>query len=189
MRPYQVQAVCFLAALLIAVTTAEAKVFYSREGALKEAFPTASAVQTRQLFLSPGDIGTVERLSGATPSERLVHYYAGYAGNVLVGYAFIDTHTVRSMPETFMLVVSPEGKILANIVLAFHEPQEFLPNEHWLKTFVGKRLSAHLRLHAEIDGITGATLSTATHTAAVRKILAIHEIKLAQKKFAAVGLR
>ena len=89
------------------------------------------------------------------------------------GYAIIDSHNVRTLPETFMVVVEPNGTLRRVEVLAFHEPPEYLPTERWIEQFPGKKLDDDLKLGAGIQGITGATLSAQAMTAGVRRALAI----------------
>jgi hypothetical protein len=167
-----------LAALLVAAS-AEAKVFHSKESALKIAFPGASRVDPVVLYLSSDDQAACSRLARVRCQTRLVRAYAGYdADGKILGHAFIDTHTVRSMPETLMLVISNEGTIRDAVVLAFHEPQDFLAPPSWLKSLKGRRLDDQLALDKGIDVLSGATMTANVLTASVRRILAIHRLKL-----------
>ena len=61
--------------------------------------------------------------------------------------------------------------------VAFHEPQEYLPTERWLKQFEQKPLSPG-SVYKGIQSIAGATLSSQSVTNAVRKALAVHQLIL-----------
>ncbi|NNE44898.1 MAG: FMN-binding protein, partial [Gemmatimonadetes bacterium] len=111
-----------LCALLTALLPARAEVFHSRESALELAFPGADRIEPRDLLLTGTDARKVCALSGVKPSSRMVTVYAGYKNGVLTGYAFLDTHPVRTLPETLMLVLTPQGEIRGTHLLAFHEP-------------------------------------------------------------------
>ena len=54
-------------------------------------------------------------------------YYVGLASGAVTGYAYFDTHVVRTMPETMMAVLTPEGSVRSAELLAFAEPDDYLP--------------------------------------------------------------
>jgi len=167
--------------VLLCANSVMATVFYSRKQAIKLAFPEADNVQTRIIFIKPEQIRQIQALARAPVDSQLLSYYVGYKGKQLLGYAFIDAHVVRTQPETFMTVLTPDGKVKMIHILAFHEPREYLPSLLWLKQFWGKNLSPDLRLKRDIQGITGATMSARAITSGVRKILAIYQVLLKEK--------
>jgi hypothetical protein len=156
--------------------TGRTEVYHSRESALRLAFPEAEKVEKRELFLSSAQAADVERLAGVKLPSRLVTAYIGTAGGRVIGYAFIETHKVRSLPETVLLVVYPDGRAKAVHMLAFHEPVEYAPTERWLGQFAGRPLDESLSLRGGVDGITGATLTANAITASVRRVLAVFRV-------------
>jgi hypothetical protein len=156
--------------------TGKAEVYHSRESALRLAFPEADNIEKRELFLSSAEAADVERLAGVKLPSRLVTVYVGTRDARVVGYAFIETHQVRSLPETVLLVVYPDGRAKAVHMLAFHEPPEYAPTERWLGQFAGRPLDRSLSLRGGVDGITGATLTANAITASVRRILAVFQV-------------
>ena len=94
----------------------------------------------------------------------------------MTGYAFIDLHTVRTLPEAFLVVLSPEGVVRTLRVLAFHEPVDYLPSARWYAQFDHKALRDSLRVGGDIHGIVGATLSARATTRGVRRALAFYEV-------------
>lgn len=166
------------AAALVPSGRARADVFHSRGAALKLAFPDADRVEPRTFFLTPEQQAQVEQRAGSRLDSRMISLYVGTRQGAVLGYAFIDTHPVRTMPETFMVVLSPSGSVRATHILAFHEPTDYLPPERWLAQFNGRRLSPSLRLSQEIAGIAGSSLSAQAVTAGVRRILALYEVML-----------
>jgi hypothetical protein len=165
-------------ALAAAATDAAAKIFHSKEGALQLAFPGTDKVKPLHLFLTEENVRSVERLSGTQLGSKLVTVYVGHKGGRPTGFAIIDTHVVRTLPETFLTVLDLHGRIRAVHVLAFHEPMEYLPPRGWLRQFLGKELSAGLAVRQEIAGIAGATLSAYALTGGVRKALALYQVML-----------
>ncbi|GBE37309.1 electron transport complex subunit RsxG [bacterium BMS3Bbin07] len=164
---------------LAAFLPSEAEVFYNKAAALRLAFPDAVRVETRALFLSEDQARRVTDLARAPLESRLVTVYIGQkAGGEVEGYAFLEQHLIRTKPETLMVVVDPKGKVGAVYVLAFFEPPEYLPSKRWIKQFIGRGLSSELQIGREIQGITGATLSTRAILKAVRRALAVHKIMI-----------
>lgn len=176
-------AVCALlwAALLVPVAAkVEAKVFLSQKEALELAFPGADRIDEQVYILTAEKKSAIEELSRRNLDSELVTIYSGFKGDQLMGYAFIDIHTVRTLPEAFMAVLDPDGKVASLHVLAFYEPTEYMPSERWYKQFSGKVLGNPLRVGREVHGVVGATLSTQAVSRSVRKILAIHEVLVAR---------
>ncbi|MGQ0721323.1 MAG: FMN-binding protein [Candidatus Eiseniibacteriota bacterium] len=169
----------FALAALLWHQGAAAEVFHSRESALRLAFPEADRVTPQDLVLSGEEAARVRNLAGAEPPSRLVTAYAGWAGEQCLGWAFLDTHTVRTLPETILVVVDPSGRVRGTHLLAFHEPPEYQPGTRWLAAFSGHELTEHLRTGGSVDGISGSTLSANAVTAAVRRVLAVWSVRLA----------
>lgn len=168
-----------LCVFLALITCAHAEVYHSRESALNLAFPTADEVVKRDIFLSVEEKADIERRAGVAVPSRMVTVYVGLRHHSILGYAFIETHRVRSLPETVLVVIEPGGRAGAVHLLAFHEPPEYAPSEGWLDQFRGLPLNDDLSLRREVDGISGATLTAHSITASVRRILAVFEVAVA----------
>lgn len=160
-------------ALLAATRPARAAVFLAKDEALALAFPGAERVEERTFILTDAQKADVEKRARAKLETQLWTIYVGWKGTEVQGYAIIDTHNVRTLPETFMAVIDPNGSLRRVDVLAFHEPPEYLPTERWFGQFPGRGLDDDLKLGAGIQGITGATLSAQAMTSGVRRALAL----------------
>jgi Na+-translocating ferredoxin:NAD+ oxidoreductase RnfG subunit len=154
---------------------AEAKVFLSRKEALAWAFPDAE-VGERITVLTSEQASAVETLARAPLESKIVKLYTAREDDAVVGYAFIDIHTVRTQPEAFLVVLTPEGSVRSLRVLAFYEPEEYLPPGRWLEQFDAARLGRDLRVGGAIHGIAGATLSARAVSAGVRRSLALWQV-------------
>jgi len=155
-----------------------AGLFYSRKQAVKIAFPTADKIDTVTLVLSKAEQAKLVRASGSLIDSRIFSYYVGKKGGKVLGYAFIETHVVRTMPEAIMTVMTPQGTLEKVFILAFYEPQEYMPSALWLKQFIGKIIKSDIRLDRGIQSITGATLSCRAITKGVKKNLAFYKLKI-----------
>lgn len=162
--------------LACAAAPAHAKVFYSRSEALALAFPDADRIEDESILLGDDQASRIEQLAKSRLESRLVRFHRGYRGTELLGYAFIDVHTVRTLPEAFLVVLSPEGAVRMVRVLAFHEPLEYMPSARWYRQFEQKTIAAPLRLGGDVHGIVGATLSARATTEGVRRVLALYQV-------------
>ena len=149
---------------------APARVFMTQQQALASAFPGAKL--TRQtFFLTPQQLAAAKKESGVDFSDQLIVRYA--APN---GYAYFDTHRVRTLAETVMILVTPDGKIDRIDILSFDEPPDYQPKRRWFDQFRGRKLDGELSLNRAIRPISGASLSGRAIVNASRKVLAIHRV-------------
>ncbi len=158
-----------------AVGATEARVFLTQDQALRLAFAEA-AVERQARFLTEPQLARARELAGVEIPSALVARYVATSAGRLVGIAYFDTHVVRTLSETVMIVVDPDDRILRIEILAFGEPEDYLPRARWLEQFPGRALDRDLALKRGVDAITGATLSAQALTAATRRILAIHQL-------------
>jgi hypothetical protein len=162
--------------MALAASGARGEVFHSKESALRMAFPDADSITTRTLLLDDEQAERIESMSRTKLNSRLVKVYEGQRGDSIVGHAFIETHRVRSLPETLLVVVDAAGNNRGVNLLAFHEPQNYAPTQRWLGQFDDRRLDEELALNHGIATIAGSTLTSQAITASVRRIMAIHRV-------------
>ncbi len=169
-----------LCALLVCAITAPAPatVFHARDEIRSLAFPDAERMEPRDYFLTSSQREQIESRARTQLDSDLVTVYVGLRGDDVLGYAFLDTHMVRTLPETFLIVLAPDGAVVATHVMAFYEPLEYLPADRWLDQLDGSRLTDDLHVGRSIAGITGATLSSHAVVNGIRRVLAMHEILL-----------
>jgi FMN-binding protein len=157
---------------LAAASHLSAKVFLSQEEALKEVFGPGAAPRRSTAYLTEDEAKRIESAAGTAPSSRVIVYYTGGPDPNRILSVFFDTHIVRTLPETIMVVVSPEGRAERVEILSFDEPEDYLPKRRWLDQFGDRPLGGDLSLKAGIRAVTGATLSSVAITDAVRRTLA-----------------
>lgn len=165
--------IVLLTLLFLLPGSGRSEVRYSRDQALKLAFPRADRIEPRNLFLNDSERAAVGRAAGTHLDSGLYTFYVGYRGGEVTGYAAIEAATVRTQPATVMVVLNPDRSVRLVEILAFFEPPEYRPQQRWLAQFGGRRLGPQLRVGSDIQGITGATLSAQALTRQVRKTLAM----------------
>jgi hypothetical protein len=171
--------VVFLLATL-AAPNANSTIYYSKKEALELAFGKEALIETRSFFLTDAQIAGIEKIARLKLDSKLYTFYVGKRQNVLVGYAAIESHTVRTKPETLMIVLTPVGQLDRIYLLAFHEPPEYRPPERWFAQLYSRPL-VDLELNRGVDGISGATLSSRSALGSARKVLALYQVLIAQK--------
>ncbi len=158
--------------------TASGAVYMSKDQALKLAFPEADRIETTNLFLTEEQLDQVQKASGVALESPIYTFYVGKKGDLTTGFAAIEAATVRTLPETVMVVLNPEGSVRFVEILAFFEPEEYRPPKRWLEQFKQVTLSPQLRVGGQIQGITGATLSAQAMARQVRKTAALGRLLL-----------
>lgn len=141
----------------------------TQQQALASAFPSGAKRQV--IYLTPEQLAAARKESGLDFSDRMIVRYAGAAG-----FAYFDTHRVRTLPETVMILVTPDGRIDRIEILSFDEPPDYLPKQRWIDQFKGRKLDDDLSLRRSIRPISGASLSGRAIMNASRKILALHRV-------------
>lgn len=165
------------AALALLAGAASSEVLLTEKAALERAFPGATPAR-RTLYLTREQVAEVERSAHSKLPSPVVTVFEARSEAVVTGRAILDTHVVRTMPETVLAVVEPDGRLRMALVLQFGEPPDYLPRERWLDTLKGKALDDELQPGRGVRRVTGATLTVQALTEAVRRCLAIDRIIL-----------
>ena len=151
---------------------AQARVLMTQEQALATAFPSGVKVERQKFFLTPQQLAEARRESGVDFSDQLIIRYSGSDGR----FAYFDTHRVRTLPETVMIVVGADGKVDRVEILSFDEPTDYFPKRRWIDQLLGRKLDPELSLKGAIRPISGASLTGRAIVNATRKVLALHKV-------------
>lgn len=165
---------------VLAAQNAAGTIYYGKKEALELAFGKGAQVDMQPLFLTDAQVAKIEQLARAKMESKLFTFYVGRREGELLGYAAIESHTVRTKPETLLIVLGPTGELKQVHVLAFHEPPEYQPSQRWFAQMYRQQLT-ELNLNYGIQGITGATLSSRAAVSSVRKVLAIYQVAIKGK--------
>lgn len=170
-------------ALALALTWAGAggaKVFLTVDEALALAFP-GCAVEPKTVYLTAAQLARARELAGVEIASAMVRPYRANCQGRAAGAAYFDSHRVRTLPETLMVVVTEEGSLQRLEVLSFREPEDYIPRDTWYDQFEGRELDGELSLKRGVRAVTGATLTARATTDAVRRVLAIHRVIATEK--------
>jgi electron transport complex protein RnfG len=150
--------------------------------AVKEVFPTADNMKRQTFYLSAAQLRRASEMAGEPVDAGLLVSYRITRNGVPLGWAYLDTHRVRTLNETILICIDGAERIMHVEVMNFNEPQEYIASDRFLELFRGKRLDAQLSLKGSVPTITGATLTCAAITSAARRVLALHRIVLEAEK-------
>jgi len=103
-----------------AATASSAPVYSSREQALARAFPPPATIERKTYFLTDAEREKASKLARSKIESSLVVAYLGRGPKGLLKTAYFDTHTVRTMPETLLVTVRPDGSLEGVEVVAFN---------------------------------------------------------------------
>jgi hypothetical protein len=158
--------------LTLVAAAAEGGVLMTQERALASAFSPGTTVTRQKFFLTKPQLDAARLESGVEFHDQLIIRYSGSDGRV----AYFDTHRVRTLPATIMVVVTPDAQIERIDILSFDEPMDYFPKRRWIDQLLGRRLDRDLALNRAIRPISGASLTGQAIVNASRKILALHHV-------------
>ena len=167
------------AALAVALASGlrvDGRALLSRDEALALAFPKGSSVVRRDHVLGREQLDRASKLAGAPVETEIWTEYQGTSGDAPAGSAYFESHLVRTLSETLLVVVGPDSAVTRVEVVSFSEPPDYLPRRPWFDQFSGKHLDDDLAARRAIRGVTGATLTVRAATLAVRRVLAVHAV-------------
>ena len=174
MEPRRRLRVLTTVAALLAARPAAARVLLTQAQGLALAFPSGERVERRTAYLGPEQRRAAQERGRVKIESGVWTYYVGVATAGVTGYAYFDSHVVRTAPETLMIVLEPDGSTRSVEVLSFLEPEDYLPNPRWLSQFHAKTLRDDLVAHRGVRNLSGASLTSDAAAAAVRRVLAVH---------------
>ncbi len=172
----------FLILLIFWGNIAHTKVYLNKDQALKIAFPKTLSVKKKMIWFKETDIPKIEKLARQKLRLKRITLYIGKNKDKVTGYAIIDNVIGKKEYITYMLVISPKGRIQRVEILVYRESQgSEITNKSWREQFEKKDIDDPVRLRQDISNISGATLSCRAITKGVRKLLAIFEVSIKNK--------
>jgi hypothetical protein len=156
-------------------TLALATVFYSKDEALQMAFGGDATIEVMSLFPTQSQLEQIEQQAKTKLDSKLFSFYVGKKQGVIVGYAAIDSHQVRTQSETLLIVLDAAGNLRNVHTLAFHEPPEYQAPKRWFEQ-LANHLVEQLSFDKDIQAVAGATLSTRAALTNSRKVLSVFHV-------------
>jgi hypothetical protein len=163
------------AAALTISMPARATVYLTVEQAQALIFPGARFTADFH-SLTDAQADAIERASGVNVRNRTVQVWRVSTGGWFIADDVVGKH--EFIP--FAIGLDPTGRVVGIEILEYRESYGYEVREpQWRAQFTGKEHGAELKLEADIQNISGATLSCRHITDGVKRLLATYALVLA----------
>ncbi len=154
------------------------KIYLDLAEALEKVFPKADKIWSEEWRPTQTEKQGLEfALGWRLPAELFVFHRASKNGKDL-GYAMVDEQRGRFKPITFMVQVSPQGKVGRIEVMIYRESRgDGVQRQRFLKQFRNKTADDPIRMNRDITVLSGATMSSRALTAGVKKVLTLVQVR------------
>jgi len=182
-------AVAALSAMFLSLNTCYAMRLLTQEEALKKVLGSDVEIKTETEELVDPQLSKVkERLGG-----ELVHYQKGSKSKEVdaatsvnfyfavkngqnTGVAIIDEEPGKWGPVEFIIGLNLQGAVTRVEVLSYEEKRgQPIARHSFMSQFEGKTSKDRIEVYKDINGISGATISSRCATFAVRKAIVMYE--------------
>jgi FAD:protein FMN transferase len=161
-------------AVILLLASAAAETLLTQEQASKVVFPKSESVQPETRLLTTEQRAELENNTGLRFPEAEYPTFVAKSKNVTDGYAVILNEIGKHENITFIVGVSPRGKVLEVAVMEYRESRgSEVKERRFLSQFRGKTSSDPIRVNQDIVNYTGATLSSYAIARGVRRALAL----------------
>lgn len=159
-------------ALAAPAVPASAQVYLTESQALAIVLGEGVNVKREQKSLSESDRRELQDSSGLRFPEQSFTFFLSAKQGKVVGYAVVLDEIGKSEPITFMVGMSPGGKVTEVAVMAFRESRGWeVKEKRFLRQFRGKTVGDPIRVDQDILNYTGATLSSKALARGVKRAL------------------
>lgn len=157
-----------------------AQVFLTVEEAPKAVFPEADSFERREIQSTPELRKKAQQLIGRIQPSIWEPFYITFIAkqkDETIGYAIICEEIGKYRPITFIVGVTPDGRVKDVAIMMYRESHgSEVRYRGFLRQFRNKSLKDPIRQYKDIKNISGATLSVRALSVGVRKALAIIRI-------------
>ncbi|MFQ6091389.1 MAG: FMN-binding protein [bacterium] len=153
-----------------------ARTYLTKAQALKQVFPTSTEIKEEKKVLTTAQKREIEKKLGRKLKETSFTFYLGMTEGRIDGYALILDEIGKHRPITFIIAIDPGGKVKDVTLMVFRETRgDIGRKKRFFRQYRGKTSQDPIKLHRDIDAVTGATLSARAANVAVKKALVLYE--------------
>lgn len=153
------------------------QVYLTVEESPRAVFPEADRFERREIPVTLTLSQHLKKLAAPAKPTIWEPFYISFVArrqNQIIGYAVICEEIGKHRPITFIVGVTPEGKVKDAAIMMYREPQgDAVRHKSFLAQFAGKALGNPIMQHQDIRNVSGATLSVRALARGVRKALAV----------------
>ncbi len=149
--------------------------YASVDQTLAAVFPGAE-IQAQTRTVTPQDRTKLEQKLGYHIPEKAFTFYIAASQQKRIGYAVVLDEIGKHFPMTFLVAVTPDHHVRDVTLLTYRERiGADVRKPRFMRQFIDKTASNPLQVKNDIQGITGATISSWAISAGVKKALIITE--------------
>jgi Na+-translocating ferredoxin:NAD+ oxidoreductase RnfG subunit len=164
------------------VPEAYEKVYLTLSQALAIALPTDDAVEERVLVPTRSQRRRIERALGRKLPEANWHVHRSHRDGRTTGWAFAMDEQGKYYPITLIVGLTPDGPVRDVAVMVYREKRgDAVHRRRFLNQFQDKTVEDPLMVNRDIVHLTGATVSSWSIAAGVRKAVVIHDVMLREE--------
>ena len=165
------------AVMAAAAIPAAGEVYLNEAQALSIILGEKAVIRREQKTLDPGLRTKLERSSNLRFPEAFYTFFIATQAGQPEKYAIQMSEIGKTEPITFMVGISPEGKITEVTIMVFRENRGWeVKEKRFLNQFRGKTLRNAIRVDEDIINYTGATLSSKAVARGVRRALLLFDV-------------
>lgn len=172
---------CFIGSMLCLGTSINAAnyhetVYYSTDQALKKVFPHATLFKKVDVSLTPAQQDRIQRTLGWVVDTHTFESYIAYKQATVLGYGIIIDEAGKYEPITCLVGSTIDFSVKEVVVMVYREKYgSAVRKKRFLRQFIHKKSSDSLYIDQDIMGVSGATVSSWSLVAGVKKALLILE--------------
>jgi electron transport complex protein RnfG len=145
-------------------------VYATPKTVLASFFPKSERVTYRTLPLDARAKARLAHRLGYTPARDSYTVFVAMTQGKVDGYAVIDDELGLHQPITFATRLTSRGVVDRVEIMVYREPRgDEVRDPRFRKQFEGKSAADPLRIDRDIDAVSGATVSSASLAAGVRR--------------------
>ncbi len=150
------------------------QVYLSKDDALNLVLGEDSVKEYEPKKLTDSVKNTPELKQYTLKDKDSAHFFVAKKGGNVSGYALIDEEVGKHLPITYIVGISPEGKVTRIEVMVFREIIGWeIKDRRFLAQYESKTISDDLRIGRSLKNISGATLSAQAISRGTERALAL----------------
>jgi len=150
------------------------EVYLTEEQALKLLFPKSQQVRAETLRLTPDQKTRIQEKIGWKFPEESFRAFKAESNGKIDGYAVIQETIGKHRPITYIVGVTPDGKVSDVEILVYRESKgSEVRMKRFNSQYEGKTPLDPIRINKDIINITGATMSVRSVSAGVKRALVL----------------
>lgn len=153
-------------------------VFFTEETSRRELFPDLQGLALDTLALDSATAAKAAALIKLPVPEKAAVFERILSKNGVAGYIYRGSELGKVEKMDFAVALDAEGQVRRVLLTAYRESiGGEVKSRRFMRQFEGKKYGSPLQLGRDVDGITGATLSSRAVTAGVRKAVCFWKLK------------